>query len=90
MLGWFNRIESTLDAIDLLPGKATFTLWALLKGIIVVTGFVIVTSVIARAIEQRVMTIDALAPSTRIGIAKFSQFFLISLGILLGINAGRR
>lgn len=87
LLGWFSRIESTLDAIDLLPGKATFTLWALLKGIVVVTGFVIVTSVIARAIEQRVMTVAALAPSTRIGIAKFAQFFLISLGILLGINA---
>ena len=87
LLGWFNRIESTLDGIDLLPGKATFTLWALLKGLVVVTGFVIVTSVIARAIEQRVMTVASLAPSTRIGIAKFSQFFLISLGILLGVNA---
>jgi small-conductance mechanosensitive channel len=87
LLGWFNRIESTLDSIDLIPGKATFTLWALLKGIIVVTGFVLVTSVIARAIERRVMTIESLAPSTRIGIAKFSQFFLIGLGILLGINA---
>jgi small-conductance mechanosensitive channel len=33
------------------------------------------------------MSIEGLAPSTRIGIAKFSQFFLIGLGILLGINA---
>ncbi len=87
LLGWFNRIESTLDSIDLIPGKTTFTLWGLLKGIVVLTGFVLVTSVIARAIERRVMKIESLAPSTRIGIAKFSQFFLIGLGILLGINA---
>jgi small-conductance mechanosensitive channel len=87
MMGWFDRIETTLQSFDLLPGTATFTLWDLLKGIVVVTGFVLVTSVIARAIERRVMSIEALAPSTRIGIAKFTQFFLIGLGILLGIRA---
>ncbi len=87
VLGWFDRVESTLDAIDLLPGKATFSLWSLLKGIVVVTGFVLATSVIARAIERRVMTLDSVAMSTRIGISKFAHFFLVGLGILLGINA---
>jgi small-conductance mechanosensitive channel len=87
LLGWFAQIESTLDAFDLLPGKATFSLWALLKAIVIVTGFVIITSVVARTIERRVMSIEALALSTRIGISKFSYFFLVGLGILLGINA---
>ena len=36
------------DAIDLIPGKATFSLWALLKSVVVVTGFVVITSLIAR------------------------------------------
>jgi small-conductance mechanosensitive channel len=87
LLGWFDRIESTLDAFDLLPGKARFSLWALLKAIVVVTGFVVITSIIARTIERRVMTVEALALSTRIGISKFSYFLLVGLGLLLGINA---
>lgn len=87
LLGWFDRVEGTLDAIDLLPGKATFSLWSLLKGIVVVTGFVVATSVIARAIERRVMALESVAMSTRIGISKFSHFFLVGLGILLGVNA---
>jgi small-conductance mechanosensitive channel len=87
LLGWFDFVESTLDGIDLLPGKATFSLWQLLKGIVIITAFVLVTSVIARTIERRVMTVNAIALSTRIGISKFTYFFLISLGILLGINA---
>ena len=87
LLGWFDKVESTLDAIDLLPGKTTFSLWSLLKGIVVVTGFIVVTSVIARTIERRIMTVDALALSTRIGISKFAHFFLVGLGVLLGINA---
>jgi small-conductance mechanosensitive channel len=87
LLGWFNWLEETLDAIDLLPGKSVFSLWALLKGLIVITAFVVITSVIARAIERRVMLLETLAPSTRVGISKFTYFLLISLGILLGINS---
>jgi small-conductance mechanosensitive channel len=87
LLGWFNDIEARLDSLDLIPGKVSFSLWALLKSIVVVTGFILVASVIARTIERRVMAMDSVAMSTRIGIAKFSQFFLVGLGILLGVNA---
>ena len=77
ILGWFAGIERTLDSIDLLPGKATFSLWALLKGVVVIVGFLIVTSLIARTIERRVMKLEGLAISTRIGISKFSTFLLV-------------
>ncbi|HEY1283806.1 MAG TPA: mechanosensitive ion channel domain-containing protein [Steroidobacteraceae bacterium] len=87
LLGWFNLAESTLDKIDLIPGKTEFSLWALLKGIVVVSAFVIVTSLVARAAERRIMKVEAIAVSTRIGISKFTYFFLVGVGILLGINA---
>jgi small-conductance mechanosensitive channel len=87
VLGWFNGIERTLDSIDLLPGKTQFSLWALLKGVVVIAGFLIVTSLIARTIERRVMKMEGIAISTRIGISKFSTFSLLALGVLLGINA---
>jgi small-conductance mechanosensitive channel len=87
LIGWFSAVQARLDNIDLLPGNAHFSLWSLLKSIVVVTGFVLVCSLIARAIEQRVMKLSNVALSTRVGITKFSRFFLISLGILLGINA---
>jgi small-conductance mechanosensitive channel len=87
LLGWFDLIERTLDAIDLIPGKGRFSLWALVKSIVVVTGFVIVTSLISRAIERRVMKVEALAMSTRIGISKFSYFFLVTIGVLVGVNS---
>lgn len=87
MIGWFGAIQNTLDAINLLPGNGRFTLWALLKGLVIITAFVLVTSVIARAIERRVMRVEAIALSTRIGITKFAHFFLVGLGVLLGINA---
>jgi len=87
VLGWFSGIERTLDSIDLVPGKSQFSLWALLKGFVVIAGFLIVTSLVARTIERRVMKMEGLAISTRIGISKFSTFGLLALGVLLGINA---
>jgi small-conductance mechanosensitive channel len=85
LLGWLDEIEAGLNHISLVPGK--FSLWALLKGLVVVTAFVVVASLIARAIERHVMRLDQLAVSTRVGISKFTYFLLVGLGVLLGINA---
>ncbi len=87
LLGWLNLAENTLDKIDLIPGKAEFSLWTLLKGMVVVSAFLIVTSLVARGVERRVMRVEALAVSTRIGISKFVYFILVGVGIMLGINA---
>jgi small-conductance mechanosensitive channel len=87
LVGWFGALQNTLNDINLLPGRGEFTLWALLKGLVIISAFVLVTSVLARAFERRIMTVESIALSTRIGITKFTYFFLIGLGILLGINA---
>jgi small-conductance mechanosensitive channel len=87
LLGWFDGLERTLDGVDLVPGRAKFSLWQLLKGIVVLAGFLIVTSLVARTIERRVMKLEGIAISTRIGISKFSTFALLTIGVLLGINA---
>ena len=86
-LGAFDWLEQTLDTVDLLPGKAVFSLWALLRGIVIVGGFVVITSLAAKAVERRVMSLEDIAPSTRVGIVKGSYFLLISIGLLLGVNS---
>ena len=87
MLGWLDLLEASLNRVSLVPGKTQFSLWALLKGLVVVTAFVIVTSLIARAIERHVMRLEQVAVSTRVGISKFTYFLLVGLGVLLGVNA---
>ncbi|HSY08403.1 MAG TPA: mechanosensitive ion channel domain-containing protein [Steroidobacteraceae bacterium] len=86
LVGWFTPTQRLLDSINLLPGKKTFTLWELLKGLVAVVGFVIVSSLVARTLERRVMRLHGLALSTRIGISKFVYFLLVGIGILVGIN----
>jgi small-conductance mechanosensitive channel len=87
LLGWLEKIQVTLERVHLIPGRNMFTLWELIKGIVVVTVFVFATTLLARTIERRVMRLGSIALSTRIGISKFTYFVLLGIGILLGINA---
>ena len=87
LLGWLEKIQATLEHVHLIPGRNMFTLWELVKGIVVVTVFVFVTTFVARTVERRVMRLGSIALSTRIGISKFTYFVLLGIGVLLGINA---
>ena len=85
LVGWLDKVETTLNHINLIPGKTLQPLGAA-QGPGGRHRFVVVTSLIARAFEQRVMRAQQLAVSTRIGISKFAYFLLVSIGIMLGIN----
>jgi small-conductance mechanosensitive channel len=87
LVGWLQYVEEKLDAIDLAPGDLEFSVWTLIKSLVVVTLFLVGASLVSRTVETRVMKLEGLAPSTRIGISKFTNFFLLGLGILLGIDA---
>ncbi|MEP6546293.1 MAG: mechanosensitive ion channel domain-containing protein [Gammaproteobacteria bacterium] len=86
-LGWLDPIISTLDSIGVAAGKSRITVWSVLKLLFTLTIFVLVAAWISRWVERRLKKLQNLAPSTRIGIAKFTNAFLIGLSILLGLNA---
>jgi small-conductance mechanosensitive channel len=86
-LGWLDPIISTLDSFGVAAGKSRITLWSILKLLFTLTLFVLVAAWISRWVERRLKRLSNLAPSTRIGIAKFANAFLIALSILMGLNA---
>jgi small-conductance mechanosensitive channel len=86
-LGWLDPIISTLDSIGMAAGKSRITLWSVLKLLFTLTLFVLVAAWISRWVERRLKKMSTLAPSTRIGMAKFANAFLIGLSILMGLNA---
>jgi small-conductance mechanosensitive channel len=86
-LGWLDPIIATLDGIGVAAGKTRITVWSILKLLFTLTAFVLVAAWISRWVERRLKRLGNLAPSTRIGIAKFANAFLIGLSILIGLNA---
>jgi small-conductance mechanosensitive channel len=86
-LGWLDPIIATLDSIGIAAGKSRITVWSVLKLLFILTLFMLVAAWVSRWVERRVKKMNGVALSTRIGIAKFANAFLIALSILLGLNA---
>jgi small-conductance mechanosensitive channel len=87
MLGWLDAVKASLDSFGLSTGESRITVWSVIAALFAVSAFVIASLWVARWVDRRVSNIDALAPSTRIGIIKSSYAFFIGLGILLGLRA---
>jgi small-conductance mechanosensitive channel len=86
-LGWLDPIISTLDSFGIAAGKSRITVWSVLKLLFTLTLFMLAAAWISRWVERRVKRLTNVAHSTRIGIAKFANAFLIGLSILMGLNA---
>jgi small-conductance mechanosensitive channel len=87
VLGWFDPLVQAFDSVGINAGDKRITLWTVIKILFTVGAFIMVGVWIARWFERRLMSMQGLALSMRIGIAKFSQVFLIGMSILLGLNA---
>jgi len=85
-LGWLDPIVAVLDEIGISSGKSHITVWSVLKVLFTLTLFVLVAMWISRWLDRRLKRLRTLAPSTRIGLSKFANAFLIALSILVGLN----
>ena len=85
--GWLDGIIEVLDSVGVVAGKGRFTLWSVIKLLFTLTWFVLAAAWISRWFERRLKKLESIAPSTRIGIAKFANAFLIGLSLFLGLNA---
>ncbi len=85
--GWLNEIIAALDAVGIAAGKNRISLWSVMKMLFTLTLFVLAAVWVSRWVQRRLKNIANLAPSTRIGIAKFTNAFLIGLSLFLGLDA---
>jgi len=87
LLGWGETVIGLLDGIGINAGHTRISVWSVMKLLVTVSLFVMIAMWMARWLERRVLKLDALAPNMRIGIAKFTQAFLVGLSVLVGLNA---
>jgi len=87
LLGWGDTVIGVLDGMGVNLGKTRISVWSIAKLIVTVSLFVLAAMWLSRWLERHVLRLDALAPTMRIGIAKFTQAFLVALSVLVGLNA---
>jgi small-conductance mechanosensitive channel len=87
LLGWGDEVIRVLDGMGMQAGKTRISVWSVMKLLVTVSVFVLLALWVSRWLERRVLKLDALAPTMRIGIAKFMQAFLVGISVLVGLNA---
>ena len=87
LLGWGDTVIHALDSVGINAGKTRISVWSVMKLLVTVSLFVLIALWVSRWLERRVLKLDSLAPTMRIGIAKFMQAFLVGLSVLVGLNA---
>jgi small-conductance mechanosensitive channel len=87
LLGWGEYVIALLDDIGIDAGKTRISVWSVIKLLVTVGLFVVAAMWVSRWLERHVLRLDGLAPNMRIGIAKFTQAFLVALSVLVGLNA---
>jgi len=87
LLGWGDTVIAALDGMGINLGKTRISVWSVAKLVVTVSVFVLAAMWVSRWLERHVLKVDALPPTMRIGIAKFTQAFLVALSVLIGLNA---
>jgi small-conductance mechanosensitive channel len=87
LLGWGDTVIGVLDGMGVTLGKTRISVWSVAKLVVTVSLFVLAAMWVSRWLERHVLKVDALPPTMRIGIAKFTQAFLVALSVLVGLNA---
>jgi small-conductance mechanosensitive channel len=87
VMGWGQDVITVLDSIGINTGKTRISVWSIATLIVTIGLFVLAAVWISRWIEKRLGRMQGLAPNMRIGLAKFTQAFLVGLSVLIGLNA---
>jgi len=87
ILGWLDPVVGWLDGVRFGAKDRAISAWSILKSLFIVTLFVLAGTWIARWFERRMMNMQTIAASTRIGISKFTHAFLVAFSILVGLSA---
>ena len=87
VMGWGQDVITVLDSIGINTGKTRISVWSIATLIVTIGLFVLAAVWVSRWIEKRLGRMQGLAPNMRIGLAKFTQAFLVGLSVLVGLNA---
>ena len=87
LLGWLQDMLAWMDEIALTVGQARVSILTLFKLAASVAVWLLLALWIARLIESKLYQSPQLSAGTRIGLAKFSKFLLLTLAMFIALNS---
>lgn len=87
IVGLIDPTLALLDSMSLTIGHFRLSVLLVLKGIIFLVVLLWLANVSARVLEQRLQALPALAPAMQVLAAKLGRIVLVTLAVLIALNA---
>lgn len=87
LLGVLPVVLSTLDGLGFKLGNTRITALSVISFVLLVALLFTVAMWLSATIERRMQKTSYLSPSMRVGLSKFSKFFLIGLSFFIALDA---
>ncbi len=87
LLGVLPTVLTTLDGLGFKLGNTRITVLSVINFILIVALLFTLAMWLSSTIERRMHKTSYLSPSMRVGLSKFSKFFLIGLSFFIALDA---
>ena len=87
LLGVLPAVLTTLDSLGFKLGSTRITVLSVINFILLVALLFTLAMWLSAVIERRMHKTSYLSPSMRVGLSKFSKFFLIGLSFFIALDA---
>mgnify|MGYP005850290283 CR=1 FL=1 len=86
LVGWLPVVRDGLDSLAINVGKNRISLLSALEVTLFIGVAIVVAVWISGLLERQVRRLGYFSASMKVGLAKFSKFFLTTIAILLALN----
>lgn len=87
LLGWLPEVTAALDGLAVNLGATRVSLLAVLKLVLAVALLMTLAFWLANVIDRHMKASAHFNPAVQVAFAKFSRFLLVTLAVLLSLNA---
>jgi small-conductance mechanosensitive channel len=87
LLGILPNVLATLDSLGFKLGNTRITALSVISFVLLVALLFTLAMWLSATIERRMQKTSYLSPSMRVGLSKFSKFFLIGLSFFIALDA---
>lgn len=87
IVGLLDVTIAFLDSLSFSFGKMNFSVYGIIKGVIVLAVMFWCFSILENIVKRRIMGLDSITPSAKELLKKFLRIVLIVLAVLIGLDA---
>ncbi|MCE7997521.1 MAG: mechanosensitive ion channel [Rhodobiaceae bacterium] len=87
ILGWLDPLRNFLESTAFQAGDMRISALGVINSVLVLAGFLIISSVLLRLIDDRMRSMSAVTPAARVLLVKLLRIVFIALAVVIALTS---